>query len=132
MARDLIVLRDSARSGELHPIIYVAIAGLASWFVLSVWSFASDGYTDYLLAVVSGFIVIFVALPFVLSMVTREDGGTEPHRSFRGWAECEFDTWQYRLKCRNAAIEILLPPAAIAFSMTAFGIVLLLVERGAI
>lgn len=38
--------------------------GLAGWLVASVWIFSGVGSTDYLLAVVSGFIFIAVALPF--------------------------------------------------------------------
>ena len=81
----------------------------------------------------SGFLSIFVALPFVLSRVSRDDADDgSPRRSFRGWASCELDTWQYRLKCRNAAVEVLLPISAIAFGMTAFGVILLLVSHGVI
>jgi hypothetical protein len=128
-----IVPRDRATSNGLHPYVYGAIAALALWFVISVWAaFASDGYTDWLLVVVSGFILIFVGLPFVLSRVSRDDADDGAPRSLRGWASCEFDTWQYSLQCRNAALEVLLPVAAIAFGMTAFGVVLLLVSHGTI
>jgi hypothetical protein len=128
-----IVPRDRPALGGLHPYVYGAIAALVLWFIVSAWAFASDGYTDWLLTVVSGFLLIFVALPFVLSRVSRDDvdDGSAP-RSFRGWASCEFDTWQYRVRCRNAAFEVLLPVAAIAFGMTAFGVVLLLVSHGVI
>jgi hypothetical protein len=82
---------------------------------------------------VSGFLLIFVGLPFVLSRVSRDDADDgAPRRSFRNWASCEFDTWQYRLSCKNAAVEVLLPVAAIAFGMTAFGVILLLVSHGVI
>jgi hypothetical protein len=65
--------------------------------------------------------------------VSRDDANAgSPRQSFRGWASCEFDTWQYRLTCRNAAVEVLLPIAAIAFGMTAFGVILLLVSHGEI
>jgi hypothetical protein len=125
-----IVPRDRPALNGLHPYVYAAIAALALWFIVSVWAFGSDGYADYLLAVVSGFILIFVALPFVLSLVSRDDdtdssAAPAPQRSFRSWVSGEFDTWQYRLTCRDAAVEILLPIAAIAFGMTAFGVVYL-------
>ena len=129
-----IVPRDRPATNGLHPYVYGAIAALVFWFVLAIWmSFASDGYTDWLLFVVSGFLMIFVGIPFVLSRVTRDDADDgAPWRSFRRWASCEFDTWQYRLKGGNAAVEVLLPIAAIAFGMTAFGVVLLLVSHGVI
>jgi hypothetical protein len=135
MNKDIVVRRDRPALKGLHPYVYAAIAALALWFILSVWTFASDGYTDYLLAVVTGFILIFVALPLVLSRVSRdEDTGARsiPRRTFRGWASREFDTWQYRLTGRDAAMEILLPIATIAFGMTAFGVVLYLVAHGKI
>ncbi|MPZ37232.1 MAG: hypothetical protein GEU95_04080 [Rhizobiales bacterium] len=128
---------DRAALSGLHPYVYAVIAALVLWFIVSVWStFAGEAYTDYLLAVVSGFLLIFVALPFVLSLVSRDDDtdadSAGPQRTFRGWASCEFATWQYRLKCGHAAAEILLPVAAIAFGMTAFGVILLLVSHGTI
>jgi hypothetical protein len=129
-----IVPRDRPALNGLHPYVYGAIATLVLWFVLAIWSsFASDGYTDWLLTVVSGFLLIFVAIPFVLSRVSRDDADDgNPQRTFRNWASSDFDTWQYRLKSWNAALEVLLPMAAIAFGMTAFGVVLLLVSHGTI
>ena len=133
MDKDIVPHDRPALSG-LHPYVYAAIAALVLWFIVSVWAaFAGDGYADWLLVVVSGFLMIFVALPFVLSCVTRDDADDgSPRRSFRGWASREFDTWQYRVKGKNAAVEVLLPIAAIAFGMTAFGVVLLLVSHGTI
>lgn len=122
---------------HLHSYVYAGIAALVIWFVLAVWwSFAADGYTDYLLFVVSGFILTFVSFALALSRVSRGDdveaGAAPLRRTFRGWASREFNTWQYRLKGGNAAAEVLLPIAAIAFGMTAIGIVAHVVSHGAI
>jgi len=115
-------------SDRLHPLVYVAIVCLALWFIVSVWGFATDGYTDYLLVVVSGFIVIAVGLPYVLSRVWRRAQRSEPGRRddslFGEWAAGDFATWQDRVRGSSAAVEILLPIAAVAFGMTAFGVVL--------
>jgi len=129
-----IVPRDRPAMDGLHPYVYAAVAALVLWFIVSVWAaFAGDGYTDWLLVVVSGFLLVAVAIPFVLSQVSRVDAdGAASQNSFRDWTSCEFDTWQYRLKCKHAAIEVLLPVAAIAFGMTAFGVILLLVSHGTI
>jgi hypothetical protein len=51
------VRRNGPVLDHVHPFVYMALVGLALWFVLSAWEFAGDGYTDYLLAVVSGFIL---------------------------------------------------------------------------
>jgi hypothetical protein len=50
--------------------------------------------------------------------------------SFREWMTGSFDTWQDRVKGHNAAVEVLLPMAAIAIGMTAFAIVLHFIEVG--
>jgi hypothetical protein len=111
----------------LHPRVYALMIALAGWLVLSVWIFSGIGSTDYLLAIVSGFIFVAVALPFILSRQRRRSGDRETP-SFRTWESLDFDTWTGRLRGSHAAAEILLPIAAVAFGMTAFGIVFLLVE----
>jgi hypothetical protein len=127
--------RDRPVSDELHPLVYMAIIGLVLWFVVSVWGFGGDGYTDYLLAVVTGFMVIAVAIPLVLWRIGRKQQRPtqvkERSKPLGEWAAGEFDTWQDRVKGTNAAVEVLLPIAAIAFGMTAFGIVLHFTAHGA-
>jgi hypothetical protein len=41
----------------------------------------------------------------------------------RAWASHDFVTWTERLRGKEASIQILLPPAAVAFGMTIFGLV---------
>jgi hypothetical protein len=119
----------------LHPAVYVALIGLTAWLVLAIWGFGYDGQTDYLLAIVTGFLVIAVAIPSILAlMVHRQSHSDVPKSSaktsLREWMAGDFDTWQDRVKGRNAAVEILLPMAAIAIGMTAFAIVLYFTEAG--
>jgi hypothetical protein len=75
----------------LHPAVYVALVGLTSWLVLAIWGFGYDGQTDYLLAIVTGFLVIAVAIPSTLAlMVHRQSNSDEPppkRRSGNGWRE---------------------------------------------
>jgi hypothetical protein len=129
--------REAGRpvTNQLHPRVYLMIIGLTLWLVLSVWIFAGTGMADYLLFIVSGFIFIAVALPVILSRVARSDTAEKSDtrlQSFRDWAASDFDTWQGRLSGTQAATQILLPIAAVAFGMTAFGIVLHIVERGGV
>ena len=53
-------------------------------------------------------------------------------KSFHDWAASEFDTHTGRLSSFQAATLILLPIAAAAFGMTAFGIAFLIVEHGGV
>ena len=128
--------KDGARqvTSRLHPRVYALVIGLALWFVLSVWSFfTGPGVTDYLLFIVSGFIFIAVMLPLILSRVGRTNDAAEMDGklpSFHDWAALDFDTWQGRLSGAQAAAQILLPIAAVAFGMTAFGIALHIAEHG--
>src|SRR5215207_5961232 len=136
MTNDRILYRDHGvirynppAATRPHRLVYIAVVGLALWLVLSVWALftGSDYYADYLFAVVSLFIFIAVALPSVLWLVRsryRDAGFDRASGTFREWLARDFDTWQARLRGRDAAIEILLPIAAVAFGMTALGIAL--------
>lgn len=117
-------------SDGLHPNAYLAMAGLAGWYALSAWAgFAGSGYADYLLVVMTGFLVIAVALPAVAGHVWHRHRPWAPAGigSFEDWVAGEFDLGQgNRVAAKKALLEILLPLAAVAFGMTAFAIVALL------
>src|SRR5581483_947004 len=112
-------------TARLHPRIYAIAVGLSVWLILSVWLFASSGgEVNYLLFIVSGFVFMAVALPWILSRVTRDGAATEELESrqpYRDWATSQFGTWQGRLSGTAAAVQILLPIAAVAIGMTVFG-----------
>lgn len=129
MGQDLIG-RDPPPSEEIHPGLYGVIAGFALLFIVSAFAFGDSGYSDYLLAVVSGFFVIVMTVPFLLWLTWRRHAGRSETStlSLREWFRRDCDTWQCRLKAREAAIQILLPVAAVAVGMSAIGIVMLLVE----
>jgi hypothetical protein len=122
-------------SNRLPPLVNGALVALTLWFVLAAWSFASDGYGDLLLAVVSGFFLIVVAILFSIWRVWQknQDAGStrESSGSLRDWMSGEFDTSQGRLKGADAAVAILLPFMAVAFGMTAFAVVLHVTAHGA-
>ncbi len=106
--------------------VYAALVGLVAWMALAAWGFAGPGYADLSLAVVTLFLLIAVGLPFILWRVARANRApdrTENRASFSDWMSGQFETWQDRVKGRNAAIEIALPIAAAAAGMTAFAIV---------
>ena len=115
---------------SLHPAIYMALVGLTLWLALAIWGFGYDGQTDYLLAIVNGFLFIAVAIPATLALMAYRQRNSDEQKSsggdasLREWMTRDFDTWQDRVKGRNAAVEVLLPMAAIAIGMTAFAIVL--------
>ena len=121
-------------SDRLHPLIYLALAGAALAFALAVWAFAGDSYTDYILVIVSGFVLVAIGIPVILSRVGRasesSEIGVQESESLREWLQGDFETWQDQVKGANAAVEILLPLSAIAIGMVAIGIVLHLTAHG--
>jgi hypothetical protein len=110
------------------------LIAFSAWFALAVWIFAGRGVTDYLLFIVSGFIFVVVTLQLILSRVGRTARAgklNDNWASFRAWAKSDFETWEDRLSGAQAAVHILLPIAAAAFGMTAFGIIFYITERAA-
>lgn len=101
------------------------MVGLAAWYALSAWiGFGDGGYTDYLLVVMTGLIIISVALPAIAGRVwlRHHHRGAAAH-SFEDSIAGEFDTGRGRVSAKTALVELLLPLAAVAFGMTAFAIV---------
>lgn len=121
-------------SDRLHPLVYLALIGAALAFTSAVWSFAADSYTDYLLVIVSAFALVATSIPVILSRVGTNDPGAMPRTrisgTFREWMKGDFETWQDRVRARNAAIEILLPMSAVAIGMVAIGLVLHFTPHG--
>ena len=127
-------------TGSLQPRVYTVLMGLALWMALWVWRFVGGGETDYILFIVTGFIVVVVALQLVLMRVRRADKPVDADNgaddsmdgvpSFHQWAQGEFEAERGRLRAVEAALLILLPIAAAAIGMMAFGIEFQIVEHG--
>ena len=118
--------RNGASTDRLPLAVYAALIGFVAWMALAAWGFAGPGYADLSLTVVTLFLLIATAIPLVLWRVWRanSDPQTESKREpFADWAAGDFETWQDRVKGRNAAAEIILPIAAAAVGMTALAIV---------
>ena len=110
---------------RLPVAVYGAVIGFVVWMALAAWGFAGPGYADLSLTVVTGLLIVAVAIPLVLWRVWRAHTGGRPDdaMSFSEWKSSEFETWQDHQKGSSAATEILLPIAAAAVGMTAFAIV---------
>ncbi|HLL29121.1 MAG TPA: hypothetical protein VKT73_15895 [Xanthobacteraceae bacterium] len=123
-----IIRHNRPVSDSLHPLVYKTMAGLALWFALSAWIFFGDtSYTGFTLVIVSFFLLMTVAIPFAIWMAwegSPVSGEHKENQTFHDWAGGEFETWQSRLSGKEAVIQILLPLMAVAFGLTAFGIVL--------
>jgi hypothetical protein len=112
---------------RLPLLVYGTLVGLIAWFVIAAWGFASAGYADLILVVVTGFFIVALGIPFILWRVARANRDPTATREkpvhFAEWASGTFETWQDRVRGANAATEIALPIAAAAVGMTALVIV---------
>ena len=118
------------RSTDRLPIgVFAIVAGFVLWMVLAAWAgFAGSGYSNVALTVVSGLLLVAIAIPFVLWRMVRANDpdfehDLEPPQKLSEWSTSDFETWQDHQKGSHAAAEIILPIAAAAVGMTAFAIV---------
>ena len=112
---------------RLHPTVYFIIIGLCLWLIGSVWAFFGQGYIRLALIVVTLFIGVAVGIPVILWQISRR--GERPTdsrapRRFADWLSDDFETGRGRVTGKEAAMQILLPIAAVAFGMSAFALVL--------
>ncbi len=134
---------DDHVSDHLHPLIYAVMVGLAVWLLISAWVFFDgSGYISLALVMVSVLFIMAIGIPFMLSRAAPHADQEAPSdvamtdvaiggesgrlaESFGEWIHGDLDAWTGRCRSWRAAIEILLPIAAVAFGMTAIGIVFL-------
>jgi hypothetical protein len=131
-------------SDRLHPLVQKAAAGLLVWFVIAAWLlFGGAGYIDLALAMVSVLVFMAITIPWAIwragVAARRRDAaanGAEPEAGdaspgpFTHWLHGRFATWTDEERPATAAVEVLLPLAAVAFGLTALGIVFQLARAG--
>ena len=132
MSREL-VTTNKPDSEELHPRIYAIAAGLVAWFVVSAWAlFDRGGYVGLLLVFVTFLLLATMLLLWTLSEIWRKyQMPYESHAqqsSLREWAAGSVAVWGARLHGSHAAVDALLPLAAVAFGLTGIGIVYAIVS----
>jgi hypothetical protein len=130
MSRDL-VAPNKPVFDHLHPRIYGIAVGLVAWFVVSAWAlFDRGGAVALPLGFVSLLLLIAVLLNWILSVIWKKYRAPpdQPETSLPDWAAGDFSVWGARLRGSQAAIDVLLPLAAVAFGLTAIGIVFAVVS----
>jgi amino acid transporter len=130
MSREL-VAHNRPVFDQLHPRVYAGAVGLVAWFALAAWIlFDRQDDIGLLLTMVSVLLLVAVLVPVALALVWRrhrtEDQRHPEQLSFRDWSAGDFAVWGSRVRGTDAAIDLLLPLAAVAFGLTAIGIVFLL------
>jgi hypothetical protein len=113
---------------ELHPLVYKTMIGLTIWLVFSIWVFFGSGaYVGLILAMITLFFVVIVGIPTLIWLTWRRNVPADERRgiseTLHDWASQDFTTWTGGLSGREAAMQILLPLAAVSIGMTVFGLV---------
>jgi hypothetical protein len=122
--------RVDLRSASFHPGVFKAVVLLGALYVLAAWGVAGHGITDMVLVVVSGFFLVSIGLVTLLWLTRRRHprddwGDRDRHTdSFGNWVCRDVDTSTGPVRGSIAAIEVLLPIAAVALGMVAFAVVL--------
>jgi hypothetical protein len=115
--------------------VYATAIGLVIWFAVAAWilfdhSFGGPSEVSLPLAIVSVLLLIAVLLPFALSLVWKRHrmlhDGRPNNTAFREWSLGDFAVWGSKIRGMHAAIDMLLPLAAVAFGLTGIGIVFLI------
>jgi hypothetical protein len=135
MTRDL-VAHNKPVFDRLHPNIYRAAVGLVVWFAVAAWIlFDRRSDIELPLIMVSVLLLMAVLVPWSLSLVWKKyewPHQAHPNRTaFRDWKEADFAVWGSKLHGMHAAIDMLLPFAAMAFGLTAIGVVFLICASAA-
>ena len=116
---------------QFHPRVYGAAVGLVVWFALAAWIlFDRQSDISLPLGMASVLLLIAILLPWSLSLVWKRHR-LPPERhvdgvSFNDWKTGDFVVWGSRIHSTDAAIDMLLPLAAVAFGLTGIGIVFLI------
>jgi hypothetical protein len=128
-------------SDQPHPVVRFAAMALLIWFVAAAWLlFSEPGYINLALGVISVLVFMVIAIPAALwrakvrssktgSVVSNESDAVGEQR-LGLWLRGEFATASGREKSSAAALEILLPIAAVAVGITILGIVFDLTRAG--
>ncbi|MEH2525303.1 MULTISPECIES: hypothetical protein [unclassified Bradyrhizobium] len=117
--------------GQFHPKVYGTAVGLVVWFALAAWIlFDRQSDISLPLGMVSVLLLVAVLLPWSLSLVWKRHR-LPPERdvdrlSFNDWKTGDFAVWGSRIRSIHAAIDMLLPLAAVALGLTGIGIVFLI------
>lgn len=115
-------------SHGMHPLAIRAAIVAAAWFVIAMAiSFSGTIETDYLMWVTVGFSLIFFGLTLGIASRAAHDRRWEDHPvSFAEWERDDVATGTGRISSREALVQLLTLPIALAIGATAIGLIFVL------
>jgi hypothetical protein len=115
----------------LHPAVNLALAGTLVWLLAAVWlAFGAQGYTALQLAIATFLSVMFALVPYTLWLISQSGHKPAAAKPFRQWATHELQTASGPVDGKDAAIMVLLAPAAVSLGITVTSVIAILAARG--
>jgi hypothetical protein len=114
---------------DFHPFIYKIAIGLVVLFVVAAWAtFDRRGETGENLVMVTLLLFVAVMIPLLLWLTWKHhrapQATLQTWSSFRDWAHGSTEVWQSRVSGKDAAIDALLPIAAVVIGILLYGVAL--------
>src|SRR5690606_23768856 len=109
-------LNERSLGEEIHPLCYRVAFGSALWIVCVYGlSFLAAPHAFMMVVISLGFMVMYGGLPFVM---WRSRRGPAKAGRFAVFAQTELPTWTGVLHGREAAVQIMTVPLALAVAAT--------------
>ncbi|MGB0085990.1 MAG: hypothetical protein WBP94_11525 [Rhodomicrobiaceae bacterium] len=106
---------------NVHPAVAIIGAACYIWIMIMSWQVFDHGTTSLVLAISTVIFLMMIGLPLkCISMARNMTPERDARRDFGAFLEGPVDTYTGPMPGKQAFVEILLPPAALALAATAF------------
>ena len=125
--------RNHPTETALHPHVNLALMGTLVWSMAAIWlAFGAESYLALQLAIIT-FLAIMVGLvPYALFLLWQDQHRPAKPQSYQDWASHEFQTASGPVEGKEAAVMVLLAPAAVALGLTVMSLIAVLAANGAL
>lgn len=127
-ARGPATAQPRGRSRQVHPALLLAGAGAYAWIlgVLAV-VLGTSPEALFVIGISAIFLLVYLTVPGFMALV----GHAESQRtSLRAFLDRPMELWTGEVPGREAALQVVLLPVALAVGMTAIGVVILVTRAG--
>ena len=123
--------RNRPMETTLHPIVNLALVGTLVWLLTAIWlAFGAQSYTALQLAVSTFLAIMFVLVPYALWLLSKAGQTPVKTKPFREWAANEMQTASGPVEGKDAAVMVLLAPAAVSLGITVMSFIAFLAAHG--
>lgn len=122
---------DEGRPG-LPTAVFLVAGSLLAWLIVAGWvAYATGRYAAMVLGACTVFTVVALGLPILIARIAKRGAVANGASKPGGRKSRLFETYTGPLSVRQAVIQILLAPAALAVGFTAIALIEILVRHSA-